>query len=448
MASAIIYFDTAHPKKDKSCPIIIRLTHNRVPLPIKTGYAVHPDLWDEKNQRIRKSFSESSKANSAIQQKLSKATTFIEKNQHRLYSLSCAQLRMEIMSDRGDDQPDLLKNISIKEAIEMYLKFIRNEGVPEHKIKVRDERYVSEIVRVLNFLKTVIDPDTSIFNITDHHAGQYFKAVKNVPGRFSEKIKSPTFNFYISCVRQFFDYVISKGYKCENHFKGIELRKVKTEPKMVYLEEFQELLQKIDSGESIRQLEYKTKRGEVRIENKTMYKPWLKHGIMLALFGGGRRREEIAFLKWTSVIPNNGKLIGGILYYRNLKSERLKNIQFEDEQLPIEVPITKQLADLLIKMGWKDKATVDEYMLAPDMDNRTYVMYALTKGFQHYYRQIDNPREGISFKCLRKTYITYVRAILADKAKIITGHSKDSTIKDHYEDKKLSREKIAKKLKF
>lgn len=450
MASAKIVFDTRRKKELETYPIVIRIYHQSNFLSISTGYSCTIDQWDAGNLRVKKSkdFKEWSKANTKIQQTLSNATTFIEKNKHRLYSLSCSQLRQEIIEFDPNEKEKIVEHITLKEAVELYLKYIMNEGVPEHKIRVRNEKYVKEIVRVLNFLQTVISPELSFLNITDNHAGQYYKAIRNLKGRYGDHLTPPTYNFYIVCVRQFFDYIISKGYKNTNYFKGIELRKVKTEPKMVYLEEFQELLDKIENGDHIRIYEYETKKGHKRKEKKNMYTPWLKHGMMLALLGGGRRREEIAMLRWSCVMPSNGKLTGGILSYRNFKSERLKNIRFEDEQLPVDIPITKQLADLLMKMGWKEKGSSDEYILAPETVNREYVMAAFTKGFKHYYGQIANPRPGISFKSLRKTYITYVRYVLSGRAKEITGHTKEKIIDDHYEDKKLQRESLVKKLKF
>lgn len=52
-----ISLDTRRPKKDRTFPIILRITHKRKTTSIRTGYSVPEKFWDEKNRKIRNSYS-------------------------------------------------------------------------------------------------------------------------------------------------------------------------------------------------------------------------------------------------------------------------------------------------------------------------------------------------------------------------------------------------------
>jgi integrase len=65
----------------------------------------------------------------------------------------------------------------------------------------------------------------------------------------------------------------------------------------------------------------------------------------------------------------------------------------------------------------------------------------ISRGFAQYIKQVtDRP---LTFKCLRKTYITGISLYLGGNAKAITGHSTDAVIEGHY----LVKEELARKAK-
>jgi hypothetical protein len=60
----------------------------------------------------------------------------------------------------------------------------------------------------------------------------------------------------------------------------------------------------------------------------------------------------------------------------------------------------------------------------------------LSKGFSHFYKQLNTGRH-LTFKCLRKTYITRLEIFMGHgNTKAITGHSDDSVIERNYLDKR------------
>jgi hypothetical protein len=85
-------------------------------------------------------------------------------------------------------------------------------------------------------------------------------------------------------------------------------------------------------------------------------------------------------------------------------------------------------------------ANGDDYLLAPDINiSRKRVMAdALSRGFSHYYQQLNTGKK-LTFKCLRKTYITRLEIYIGrGNTKAVTGHSADkvNVIEQNYIDKK------------
>jgi hypothetical protein len=60
----------------------------------------------------------------------------------------------------------------------------------------------------------------------------------------------------------------------------------------------------------------------------------------------------------------------------------------------------------------------------------------MNKGFSLYYKQLKTGR-NLTFKCLRKTYITHLALSLGLNARVITRHSGDDVLIKHYLDRRL-----------
>ncbi len=61
----------------------------------------------------------------------------------------------------------------------------------------------------------------------------------------------------------------------------------------------------------------------------------------------------------------------------------------------------------------------------------------ISHSFTHYYKQLETERE-LSYKCLRKTYISSLSAALGiENARLITKHSGTQVMEEHYVDKKV-----------
>lgn len=94
----VISLDTRRKKKDGSCPIVLRLTHNRNTTAIALGYSVPESDWDEKKRKIKSSskiVSSVTRLNNLLEKKKSEALDIITKleEEGKLSMLSVTDLR-------------------------------------------------------------------------------------------------------------------------------------------------------------------------------------------------------------------------------------------------------------------------------------------------------------------------------------------------------------------
>ena len=94
--------DTRRKKKDNSFPIILRLTHFRKTTSISLGKSVQLEFWDNRNEKIKKSFKETSsvlKLNNQLLKEKSRAIDIIDdlNSKNELNFLSILQLKNKIV---------------------------------------------------------------------------------------------------------------------------------------------------------------------------------------------------------------------------------------------------------------------------------------------------------------------------------------------------------------
>jgi len=211
-----------------------------------------------------------------------------------------------------------------------------------------------------------------------------------------------------------------------NYFEKVNRKKLNPNPEAITKDEYVALLKQIKPESGLK--EY------INRPARNVYRPWLIDGIKLAL-ETGRRREEVINLKW-----NNIQESGGIKFIKveDYKVNRIQSRVTDEEKKHIFIPITDSLEKLLIDLGYEQYANSDNFILAPGIKtSRGKVMSnILSRGFTHYYDQLNTGRK-LTFKCLRKTYITNLEIFIGNgNTKAITGHSDDQVIQRNYIDKK------------
>ncbi|EDP96490.1 tyrosine-type recombinase/integrase [Kordia algicida OT-1] len=317
----------------------------------------------------------------------------------------------------------------------LYMDFLENIGVPEHKKKDRSKKHIDEIEKTIEFFnnalkKNKVNPKIIIISkINDKHVGYFHKYLLEDLHHANR-----TYNKKMGIIKSFFIWSIEKfELKMTNPFKGFQKRPETSDNETITADEFKKLLEIISPLNGY-VMEGKSK--------KNRYRDYLKDAFELGLHTGGRR-EEVVELKWNMIKETNNE--PSYIVVSNLKVERQKGKAFADNVKPKIIPITQSLMKLLLRLGYNENIGSHEYILAPNRKAKTQsMMDAISKGFSHYYDLLGTERK-LQFKNLRKTYLTYLVSALGGEAKSLSSHSTDEVLQKHYIDKKVV-DKAVKKL--
>ena len=319
-------------------------------------------------------------------------------------------------------------------ALARYVGFLNNEGVPEHRQKERTQHHIKDVQRAAtNLIQCWTNNGHDIKTLTveminDKMVGEVFKYLED------KKIANRTFNKQLTYYTSFLKWY-SEEYEIpvKNWFnqKNINRKPINHDPQSISFEEFEAVLNQVRLENGSKEI------GQTAKQKINMFRPWLADGFRLAL-ETGRRREEVVTLKFSEIATEKN---GTPLYIRieDYKVNRIQKHNDEQSKSYIYIPVTDSLFSLLKKLGYEENKDTDKYILAPDIiENREQRMsIALSNGFTHYYKK-SNGEKDLTFKCLRKTYITSLDIYLRQGINIkeISGHANNAVIDKHYLDKK------------
>lgn len=311
-----------------------------------------------------------------------------------------------------------------------YLDFLANIDVPEHIQKIRSPGYIKTLAKSLEYFNEALAHQEinknilPVDRIENTHVG-YFHTYLNGSG-----FKNRTYNKHMGNLRAFYKWAI-KNYTLQvgNPFDDVQSKATAYKKETITAQEFEDLLDQItpEYGKD----ERKTKNGVKKMNHYIFY---LKDALELALHTGGRR-EEIAIMKWNMIHHVDGKPT--YIEVNNLKVERIKT-KGTKEVAPKIIPVTTGLFELLKRLGYNTKKETDDFLICPDRKGTSVntIMIRLTKGFTFFYKQLDTGRE-LQFKCLRKTYLTYLDQAMQGDTKSLSSHSSDQVLQKHYIDERV-----------
>jgi integrase len=323
---------------------------------------------------------------------------------------------VELTSDEGNDY-------SIVDAFVTYNQYLDGVSSYAHLKKNIGKGYKEELIRYCTFFcrnlnKTKDITKSRIKDINREDVSSFYSWAEK---HYVEK----TFNKCMAAVKGFFEFLINvEEIEMKNPLRVYE-RKVVVNPvvDVVTKEEFDLILEAVDNLCPMLQLGGKG-------ERKNMYRPYLKDAYRLFLYTGCRR-EELVRLRWSDIFETDENV--KLLMVENLKVQRIKKRQ----SVIKPVPITSELMNLLMEMGYKEKYTTNEYILHPDRDlGLQSLMDLLSKSFTHYWKSTGVNRSH-SLRTLRKTYLTWVNKVMGNETKILSSHSTDEVLKKYYLDSKV-----------
>lgn len=316
------------------------------------------------------------------------------------------------------------------EALARDIGRLNNEGVAEHRVKERSNDHIKDVERAFKVLLTCLKAKgynlrtLRMDQLTDKMAGFIYSHLINQMG-----FKGRTINKYLSHYTSFITrHNQEYNVEIQNFFETSNRIVVNHTPVIIPNKEtFEAFLKKITPENGIK--EYASGKKPKR----NVYRSWLSNAFRLAL-ETGRRREEIINLKFSNIIKDSN----GISYIKveDYKVNRIANRFNDTEKKYIFIPVTTSLNELLQEMDYEKFKDTENYILAPElkMNRKRSMSDVLSHGFSHFYSQLNTGKK-LTFKSLRKTYITNLSIYMGGNAKAITGHSDDSVIEKHYLDK-------------
>src|SRR6476620_512811 len=317
-------------------------------------------------------------------------------------------------------------NYSLADAIMKYYQYLGGNHQHAHKRKDVSTDYQKECYRYCKFFADVVKKGRDITRTLACETSQNDVAAFYIWAE--DRYNPKTFNKAMAVVKAFFDFLIEvEKVQMENPFEVYVTKRVeKKNPRALTINEFRKIMEAVDSAEPIQYLNGKG-------EKKNMYRPYLKNAFRLFLLTGGRR-EEVISLKWNQILIT----MEGTKFFRlnNLKVMRQKKARnIKSDTAPKFVPINSDLSDLLFEMGYEELKDNDDYVLFPERTVKSMtLMNNISKAFTHY-RIAAGIEKEVNLSDLRETYLTWVNAVLNKDTKILSSHSSNGVLENHYLDR-------------
>jgi integrase len=319
--------------------------------------------------------------------------------------------------DEGNDY-------SLADAVILYNQYLSGGSGYAHLKKNISIEYRKELLRYCRYFCQDVNKTIDIkkFRVKDVSRNEVSSFYLWAAKKFKEK----TVTKCLATLRGFFEFLIDvEEINMRNPFRTYVVpASVDSIIETITKQEFEAVLDAVDDADPILQLGGKG-------QKKDMYRPFLKQAYKLVLLTGCRR-EELVVMRWSDIYCFDERV--KFIYIDNIKVQRIKN----RKNILRPIPITAQLMELLIEMGYNEKYTTEDYILCPDRNlSAKSLMDLLSKSFTHYWKSTGINKD-YSLKNLRKTYFTWMDRVMGDETKILSSHSTDGVLKKYYLDPKLS----------
>ncbi len=345
-------------------------------------------------------------------------------------SISFKQDFMSKLFDSDMPTAKIGRRLYLLDAQIAYLDYLNNVGLAEHQKVKRTIEYLNAqeyAIRLFNNCLKAHNIDKRLItfeDIKDTHVGLFHTYLLE-----TKKYGNATYNTKMNSLKAFFKTTIERqDLNILNVFGKVKSRSSVVNRDTILEKDFKALLEIITPENG------KVLVGKKKL-SRQLYTPYLKDGFLLGLHTGGRR-EEIVNLKWNMIHEKDGK--PSYIAVSNLKVERNLGDGYNENVKPKIIPITKGLMTVLLDMGYENYKGLDRFLIAPERskDKTSEYMNKLSRGFGHFYKLLGHDK-NLSFKCLRKTYLTYLNLSLGTDAKSMSSHASDDVLKKHYIDERI-----------
>lgn len=309
-------------------------------------------------------------------------------------------------------------------SIELFMDYMEDKGVPEHKKKNLSEKHIGDFRRYFKYFKLClqkhdIDPESfKLEELSDTIVGYLHSYLLN-----DLNYQNKTYNKVMGQMNQFISWLNDElAFGLKNAFEGVKRRKTGKDNTIISKKELDILLSVITPENSIGVSPTGYRRN--------FYRDWIATGIRIVL-ETGLRREEFMNLKFSDIqYDENGQPF--CIRVEDFKVNRMKNQKDEEGKDIKTIPVTRNLRMILDQLGHDYLKETDTYLIAPnETATRAALGELLSKAFTHFWKLTGIKRE-VRLKHLRKTYLTALVNYFGDKATIISDHADIDTIKEYY----------------
>jgi len=321
--------------------------------------------------------------------------------------------------------------VTLRGCTLLYLDFLENKNVYEHQKKIRSKPHLEQVALYLSRFEDsleIIGINSETFlirHITNKHVEIFHNYL------LSQELSNRTYNRHMDTVSELFNYLIQiKQYDLINYFSSINVKRkpVRSRIETISVKEFKKLLDTITPENGIEKTSLSNR------DNTNRYFPWIRDAFELALYTG-RRRDEIVNMKFSDIKEADGTPI--YIETEDYKYNLRNNLYRAEEKKYNYTPIIKDLMNLLLRLGYEKYKGSDRYLIAPESNKtRSTIKEDISRSFTFYVEKLGLSKH-ITFKNLRKTYITLLNNFTHGSAESITGHSGQGIILRSYQDQKV-----------
>lgn len=319
-----------------------------------------------------------------------------------------------------------------------YIGYLNNVNVPKHKQKKREQKHINEVDRTFGQYEVALTAngiDCSILGFTevnDLMVGFFHDHLLE-----TLKLENKTYNNKIALLSAFTTHVIKQfGLVYQNPFLGVPDRVVNVKNESVRESEFEKLLEIVTPENGIQMKVIKTLKNPKKVN---MYRPWLKQAYKFGLFTGGRS-EDIVLLVWSDILLTPEGVFDTIKVVDHKIDSANNNLTSEKDRFYKYFAITKELGELLNEMGYDLYKCTNKYIIASEENvSRSFVSKIISESFSHYYKQLNTGKQ-VSFKHLRKAFMTKALEQFGEASVALTNHSSVSMTLKRYHDRAVTRD--------
>jgi len=336
--------------------------------------------------------------------------------------------------------------------MDKHISFMRDEGKETFEKKLLFDNWIDRTASFYQFMKDVISElgfDLAVFSVEQFSQqitetktvkgviyeaeienkprtvkGVIYDAVLKIEGT-NGKIRNATINNYLKAYKSLFNYGVKYCGLTVNPFELVQLKKVNASKGVRTLtkEEFKQFGEDVLSKKNIIK--------EYASGNKHYYRPFLLTIVKLALYAGFRN-FQLAQLRWSNILLENGKLVNSIIEIEDFKTNHQHKLFGEEEKRFNYVRINYDLADLLMALGYEEFKNTNDFILEPtSVIQRDTLLNQASRSFREYMRLIS-PKRNIKFKHIRKTHIDQMAEAVGLERTSQVWHEDSSVTRANY----------------